>query len=276
MEIITGKSGTPHISSADDGRRLAGTVGPGSYVLPLGGRLKPTLVDANTVSVASGDAVIQGRHMTVPSPETVKIANGTQGRRRIDYICVRYSRDVSGARPTLIEEPELVVLQGVPAASPEPPSVPSGSILAGDAVATVPIARVELDGLTVGEPELLLTELVPLAELWEYASRPQAVDVAPAAGVPAGAVMATRTGRVVHVKVVGNLGVKGGAWDSISLASGLPKPVLSDVYEPGIAQSVASPLMLRVDWKGNLGIRGAGVTGWNGGWFFGGITYLAI
>lgn len=274
MEIITGKSGTPHISSADDGRRIAGTVGPGSYVLPLGGRLKPTLVDANTVSIASGDALIQGRHVSVPSPETVKIANGTQGRKRIDYICMRYARDVAGSRPTLIETAELAVLKGVPSTSPAPPSVPAGSILAGDATATVPIASVELDGLTVGTPSLLLPELVPLAELWDSVSLAP-VKVSPASGVPSDAVLVARSGSVVYVKVVGNLGVKGGVWDGIALASGLPKPSVSEAYNAGIAQSLTSPLLLRVDWNGNLSIRGTGTTAWNGGWFFGSLTYLA-
>lgn len=204
MEIITGKSGTPHISSADDGRRVAGTVGEGGYVLPLGGRLKPTLVDANTVSVASGDAIVQGRHVSLAAPETVKIANGTQGRRRIDYICMRYARDVAGARPTLIESVELAVLKGVPSTSPSPPSVPSGSILAGDAAATVPIASVELDGLTVGAPKLLLEPLLTLHELQE-------VEV-----FSSGIVYAERCGRVCRVSVRGIVSGSG-SWGQAAL-----------------------------------------------------------
>ena len=45
MEIVTGKAGVPHVSSADDGRRIAGEVGTGSYVLQTGGKLAPSLVE---------------------------------------------------------------------------------------------------------------------------------------------------------------------------------------------------------------------------------------
>ena len=87
MELVTGKAGVPHVSSADDGRRIAGEVGAGSYVLQTGGRLAPSLVDANTVRFATGDMIVQGRHIGITAPEDVKVASGTQGKKRMDYIC---------------------------------------------------------------------------------------------------------------------------------------------------------------------------------------------
>ena len=141
MELVTGKAGVPHVSSADDGRRIAGEVGAGSYVLQTGGRLAPSLVDANTVRFATGDMIVQGRHIGITSPEDVKVASGSQGKKRTDYICVHYSRDVSGANPTLVETVSWKVLQGTPGTTETAPSVPSGSILNGDADVTVPIAR---------------------------------------------------------------------------------------------------------------------------------------
>lgn len=171
MELVTGKAGTPHVSSADDGRRIAGEVGAGSYVLKTGGGLAPSLVDANTVRFATGDMVVQGRHIGLTAPEDVKVASGTQGKKRTDYICVHYKRDVSGANPTLVETCEWKVLQGTPGTDATAPTVPAGSILDGDAEATVPVASVDFDGLTTGEPRLLIPTLTPLADLGDSVSR---------------------------------------------------------------------------------------------------------
>lgn len=170
MELVTGKAGTPHVSSADDGRRIAGEVGAGSYVLQTGGRLAPSLVDANTVRFATGDVVVQGRHIGLTAPEDVKVASGTQGKKRTDYICVHYKRDVAGGNPTLVETCEWKVLQGTPGATATAPSVPAGSILNGDADVTVPIASVSFDGLTTGTPKLLVPVLTPLATLGDSVS----------------------------------------------------------------------------------------------------------
>ena len=170
MEIVTGKAGVPHVSSADDGRRIAGEVGTGSYVLQTGGKLAPSLVDANTVRIATGDMIVQGRHIGVTAPEDVKVASGSQGKKRMDYICVHYTRDVSGSSPTLVETVEWKVLQGTPGSSAVAPSVPKGSILDGDADVTVPICSVTFDGLTTGQPKLLIPELTPLADLGDSVS----------------------------------------------------------------------------------------------------------
>lgn len=171
MEIVTGKAGVPHVSSADDGRRIAGEVGTGSYVLQTGGKLAPSLVDANTVRIATGDMIVQGRHIGVTAPEDVKVASGSQGKKRMDYICVHYTRDVSGSSPTLVETVEWKVLQGTPGSSAAAPSVPKGSILDGDADVTVPICSVTFDGLTTGQPKLLIPTLTPLATLGDSVSR---------------------------------------------------------------------------------------------------------
>lgn len=171
MEIVTGKAGVPHVSSADDGRRIAGEVGTGSYVLQTGGKLAPSLVDANTVRIATGDMIVQGRHIGVTAPEDVKVASGSQGKKRMDYICVHYTRDASGSSPTLVETVEWKVLRGTPGSSAVAPSVPKGSILDGDADVTVPICSVTFDGLTTGQPKLLIPELTPLADLGDSVSQ---------------------------------------------------------------------------------------------------------
>lgn len=210
MEIVTGKAGVPHVSSADDGRRIAGEVGTGSYVLQTGGRLAPSLVDANTVRFATGDMIVQGRHIGLTSPEDVKVASGTQGKKRTDYICVHYSRDVSGAAPTLVETVEWTVLQGTPGTDATAPNVPAGSILNGDAEATVPVASVDFDGLTTGAPKLLVPTLTPLADLGDSVSRPSvrlSVDTD-------GYINFTRVGRIVSMVMYQVPATLSGSWSS--------------------------------------------------------------
>lgn len=165
MELVTGKAGTPHVSSADDGRRIAGEVGTGNYVLQTGGKLAPSLVDSNTVRFATGDLIVQGRHIGVTEPEDVKVSSGTQGKKRMDYICIHYTKDVSGGSPTLVEKVEWKVLQGTPGGTATAPTVPAGSIIEGDAEATVPVASVTFDGLTTGTPQLLVDVLAPLSSI---------------------------------------------------------------------------------------------------------------
>ena len=114
--------------------------------------------------------IVQGRHIGVTAPEDVKVASGSQGKKRMDYICVHYSRDVSGANPTLVETVEWTVLRGTPGTDATAPSVPKGSILDGDADVTVPICSVTFDGLTTGQPKLLIPELTPLATLGDSVS----------------------------------------------------------------------------------------------------------
>ena len=212
MELVTGKAGTPHVSSADDGRRIAGEVGTGSYVLQTGGRLAPSLVDANTVRFATGDMIVQGRHIGLTAPEDVKVASGTQGKKRTDYVCVHYKRDVSGANPTLVETAEWTVLQGTPGTEATAPSVPAGSILDGDADATVPIASVSFDGLATGEPKLLVPVLTPLATLGDSVSQTQSFS--------SGGVSAIRVGRVCTVSAtLSAASVDIPAWSSGAVAT---------------------------------------------------------
>ena len=232
MELVTGKAGTPHVSSADDGRRIAGEVGAGSYVLQTGGRLAPSLVDANTVRFATGDMIVQGRHIGLTAPEDVKVASGTQGKKRTDYICVHYKRDVSGANPTLVETCEWTVLQGTPGTDAAAPSVPAGSILNGDADVTVPVCSVSFDGLTTGEPKLLIGELTPLATLGDSVSRtdiPLSVS-----GISYGEVRAEGSGPIVIVHVTG-VGVQ----ETIPMWRGRTIATLPAGYRPKKSVSAA-------------------------------------
>ena len=268
MEIVTGKAGVPHVSSADDGRRIAGEVGTGSYVLQTGGKLAPSLVDANTVRIATGDMIVQGRHIGVTAPEDVKVASGSQGKKRMDYICVHYTRDVSGSSPTLVEKVEWKVLQGAPGSSAVAPSVPKGSILVGDADVTVPICSVTFDGLTTGQPKLLIPELTPLADLGDSVS-PAIVDcnIANVTGI------VCKVGNIVVVTLSGTLKSAVSNWGMLTLSNAMPRAknrynsllISQDTTDPRILLSVSGT---------ELFIESKGASMPQGTWTFGQLVYV--
>ena len=266
MELVTGKAGTPHVSSADDGRRIAGEVGTGSYVLQTGGRLAPSLVDANTVRFATGDMIVQGRHIGLTAPEDVKVASGTQGKKRTDYVCVHYRRDVSGASPTLVETAEWTVLQGTPGTEATPPSVPAGSILDGDADVTVPIASVSFDGLATGEPKLLVPVLTPLATLGDSVSPRQGTlsaiggwEVINWAGQQPGVYVNGSVATICGTIVRRAGGFTGAAWtNSFDIGKVSPRPKFPNeqmVYVNGRSGLNNAFFLLHIDTDGTIFAR---------------------
>lgn len=166
VEIVNGKAGAPHVSGSDVGRLYAGVAGEGNYYLM--DAPKASMASANRLSLGPCDLLCQGIHMTLDGLDEWTVETGSQGMKRRDLCCLRYSRDES----TGVETAAPVTLKGTPAASdPKDPEVPSGSRLSDAAEATIPVARVTLDGLTPGTPELLLEGLVPLSTLRDSVSR---------------------------------------------------------------------------------------------------------
>lgn len=153
IELITGHAGTAHISSADDGAYKAGTAGAGRYILQTANQLAATMEDANTCTIATGDALFDGRHVRLTSPESVTIDSGTQGQQRHDIVGISYS--ISGG----IESAALTVIKGTPAASAVDPDLPTGNILEGASSAFMPLYRIPLDGISVSDPVLMADAL---------------------------------------------------------------------------------------------------------------------
>lgn len=147
MKIVTGYTGSEHITSNDDQALRQGIFGKGSYVLNVGNKFEATLTDANTVQIQDGEGVLQGVHFRVlpGTVDTVNIENGTTGYNRIDLIVARYTKDAV----TGIESVNWAVITGTPSAStPTAPEYTEGDILAGDTLAEFPLYKVELSGLT--------------------------------------------------------------------------------------------------------------------------------
>ena len=136
-ELITGAKGSAHVTSAQQGAINAYTLGTGAYILS---GCAATLPSANTLHIAAGHLMVQGRAIEVTATD-LTIANGTQGTKRHDLACVHY------AISTGVETATLTVVQGTPSTTPVDPTV-TGSILNGDATADIPIWRISLDGIT--------------------------------------------------------------------------------------------------------------------------------
>jgi len=147
MKIVTGHTGTPHITANDDQGLNQGIFGTGSYMLNVGQQFAATLVDAMTVSIADGEGVMQGVHFRIDpgTSESVAISSGIVGYNRRDLICARYTKDIS----TGFEAVNLVVIEGTPTTGAvSDPEYNTGDILTGDTIVDFPLWRVTLSGLT--------------------------------------------------------------------------------------------------------------------------------
>lgn len=151
VTCVDGQGAAPHITGADKGRLHAGIFGEKSIVLAVGKRLAASQDSANKVTIATGDASIHGRQVSVTTPESVTITSGTQGQNRNDFICLKYERNAQS-----IESAKLEVLRGTPTTGEaRDPSVPAGNVLNGDAQDYFPLYRVKLNGVVASKPEQL-------------------------------------------------------------------------------------------------------------------------
>lgn len=167
IELVTGKKGTVHVDSADDGALYAAIAGKGEYVLDLDDRLACTMTTANKAHVASGHGLMQGRHWLIDAEGVdLTIQNGTQGQKRNDLIVARYECDAKNGN---IESVALKVIKGTPTTgTPADPACTRGDILEGAALVNEqPLWRIPLNGITVGTPIQMFDVLTPAKEAWD-------------------------------------------------------------------------------------------------------------
>lgn len=151
IELVTGHAGSAHVTSAQDGRLNAAAWGGGKYVLPTQAEFAVTVDSANQVTVATGDAMLEGRHVTSEAPTALTVDSGTQGMKRNDLVCVVYAKNGSG-----VESAALQVVKGTETSgTPTDPAIPTGSILAGDTSCAMALWRLPISGITMGTPEQL-------------------------------------------------------------------------------------------------------------------------
>lgn len=163
--LITGKGGTPHITSGDMGAMQAGIIGNGSYLLQGSDGTFPTVTmqDANHALIPVLNLVVEGRYARVTEAETATIESGMSGRNRNDLVCLKYTRNGQN-----IETAAIAVLKGTPnTGTAADPTVPSGSIHSASGTAWIPIARIPISGITPGTPVMLIKQLPPMSKLWD-------------------------------------------------------------------------------------------------------------
>lgn len=181
LELVTGYSAEPHVSSADDGALNACVFGTGRAVLDLGQKFAASITSNNEITILDGDAIDQGRHirMTPGDYETVTISNGSAGLYRSDLICIQYEKNPE----TDAETASFVVVEGTPGSSYVDPEVTDGDILSGDTLDQFPLYRVKIDGFSLDSIEPLFTVRNTIRDAVDTAqsTADSAVDAASAA-----------------------------------------------------------------------------------------------
>ena len=164
MKIVSGRTGTPHVTSQQFRQMLEGIIGQGSYIITSGENLKPELSSNNLLKIRSGMMAHHGciSCVDIGTYDEVTLTNGSQGTKRIDLIVNRYTRNAE----TEVENCSWKVIQGTPVASnPAAPAYTSGNLQDGDLVDDCPAFEVHYDGINVTEVKSLLSVTDGLSEL---------------------------------------------------------------------------------------------------------------
>lgn len=198
-ELITGHAGSAHISAADAGWFNVGVVGEGKYVLDTGTQFACNVQSANLVTIGVGDALFEGRHVRVSATENVALDNGAQGMNRNDIICIKYEY----ASSTSVESASLAVIKGTASSGTAvDPDVPSGSILEGATTAYMPLWRIPISGITVGDPEKLYGDvLVTLEGMATRALTADQIPNLPASKIASGTLSLDRIPTLTAAKI---------------------------------------------------------------------------
>lgn len=156
MKIVSGRTGSPHVTSQQFRQMLEGIIGQGSYIITSGENLKSELSSNNLLKIRSGMMAHHGciSCVDIGTYDEVTLTNGSQGMKRIDLIVNRYTRNAE----TEVENCSWKVIQGKPVASnPAVPAYTSGNLQNGDLVDECPAFEVHYDGINVTEVKSLLS-----------------------------------------------------------------------------------------------------------------------
>ena len=145
--IITGYTGTRHITPAMDASVYRSVFGSDNYILSDGNQLAGSMPDINSFTVLDGLASMQGHQIQV-TQETLSVDTCANGYSRIDLVCLRFEHDNSSS----IDSTSLVVIKGTEVQDPNTPSVPdynTGNIDSGASVVDMPLYQINLSGSSV-------------------------------------------------------------------------------------------------------------------------------
>ena len=157
MEIVTGHTGSEHITAVDDAMFNIAVFGDGNWVFDTNEKMAYEIETNNKVNIKSGDILMQGRHGRIPKnhKDACIIENGSQGQTRHDIIAIRYERQSSG-----VESMTTVVIKGTPGSTGKDPALRTGDINTTATLCEMPLYRVVLNGLNIVKVERM-TEVLP-------------------------------------------------------------------------------------------------------------------
>ncbi|MFV0529473.1 MAG: hypothetical protein ACK5MN_12270, partial [Lachnospiraceae bacterium] len=170
VELVTGYTGAPHVSSIQDGELYAGIIGIEEYVLVNGNMFEALITDTNTITIYDGCLVMQGRHiiMNPGTSEQIVIESASQGIQRIDAIVMRYELMNDGK-----EKANLAIVKGTPFTgdsntSPPAANLPvltTGALRQGAAENEMLLYYTRMDGVNLNSVESKMKTVYPLAAI---------------------------------------------------------------------------------------------------------------
>lgn len=164
MKIVSGRTGSPHVTSQQFRQMLEGILGQDSYILTSGENLKPELSSNNLLKIRSGMMCHHGciSCVEIGTYDEVTLTNGSHGMQRIDLVVNRYTRNTE----TEVEKCEWKVITGTAkASSPAVPTYTKGNLQERDLVDECPVFEIHYNGINVTEVKSLLSVAGSLAEL---------------------------------------------------------------------------------------------------------------
>lgn len=149
ITIYTPESQEPHIFAEDDAQVYRAVFG-GSGITEADEKLACTIVDNNTVMVASGLYSNQGYLLSIPGGEsiTLTIGSGTAGMYRRDLVISEFSRG-GGDTP---DAHVFKVLQGVEGAADDDslrPALQQDDLRTGGSFRQESLYEVKISGITI-------------------------------------------------------------------------------------------------------------------------------
>lgn len=147
IKIVTGATGTAHVTSGDDRGLNMGLAGKASYVLNVGNKFSHLVVSNNLIRISDGELLIQGCHARIEpgAVENCVIDNGSADKKRVDLIVARYHFDsVTGYESVTLE-----VIKGTEGSSYVTPTYNTGDIRTGSQTVDFPLYKVSINGINI-------------------------------------------------------------------------------------------------------------------------------
>lgn len=161
MKLVTGYSGTEHVTAEMDADLNRGIIGEDG-ILTVGEKMKATVSGTNVV-INDGICVIDGRGVYIPYGSTHSLAVQTESgsTERTDLVVIEYKKDSNGIESVLPK-----VIKGTSGSTADP-KYTNADIRTGANLSQKPLCRVKVKGSSI-TVEMIMKERKTLAVLEEY------------------------------------------------------------------------------------------------------------